>query len=268
MRILFIDKLKGVAIIFVVMGHVAEFGVGVKDTLFNQFYASFHMPLFMFLSGLFAYKSFEHWNMSETILFVKKKFLRVMLPFFTIGGGYMLMFTTDIIKGYTKTCGVYWFFPALFYCMIAGLILGLINHKLNQGRRISADLALAIIMIIVNQVISTNLLGITDLENIPYFKWYTAMFPFFYFGVVCARYKTIANLVSHSERIYTLSLLFYFIAMILGGERKFTGIFSIIVLYQLFMRYDATYLGSFPQLVHIALKSTRFIGFCSLSYHP
>lgn len=87
MRISYVDKLKGFAILFVVMGHVTEYGLGVKNSPFNLFYFSFHMPLFMFLSGLFAFKSFNKWNLSESLLFIRKKTLRILLPFFVVGGG-------------------------------------------------------------------------------------------------------------------------------------------------------------------------------------
>lgn len=49
-RSLFIDRLKRLAIIIVVMGHVSGF-VQQEDGI-NPFIYSFHMPLLIFLSGL------------------------------------------------------------------------------------------------------------------------------------------------------------------------------------------------------------------------
>lgn len=85
-RITFIDSLKGLTILLVVMGHITEKAIGLSDTPFNEFYASFHMPMFIFLSGLFAYKSFSQWNFAEVATFFKKKVLRIIVPFVTIGG--------------------------------------------------------------------------------------------------------------------------------------------------------------------------------------
>lgn len=90
MRIDYIDKLKGFAILFVVMGHVVEKSLTINNTPFNSFYGSFHMPLFMFLSGIFAYKSFKSFNTNEYASFFKKKALRILVPFLTIGGGYFV----------------------------------------------------------------------------------------------------------------------------------------------------------------------------------
>lgn len=54
-RIEYIDTLKGIAIILVVMGHVVQFiwgdRYGSNQIIFIIIY-SFHMPLFFFLSGL------------------------------------------------------------------------------------------------------------------------------------------------------------------------------------------------------------------------
>lgn len=86
-RVSYIDNLKGFAILWVIMGHVAEKSIGLCQTPFNCFYSSFHMPLFMFLSGLFAFKSFNHCSLSEYKVFYKKKLLRIIVPFVVIGGG-------------------------------------------------------------------------------------------------------------------------------------------------------------------------------------
>ncbi len=49
-RVQYIDRLKGLAIILVVMGHI--FGFSQPEDGINTFIYTFHMPLFMFLSGL------------------------------------------------------------------------------------------------------------------------------------------------------------------------------------------------------------------------
>lgn len=48
-RIQFIDRLKGLAIILVVIGHL---GLSQVNEGIVKFIYTFHMPLFMFLSGI------------------------------------------------------------------------------------------------------------------------------------------------------------------------------------------------------------------------
>ena len=74
-RLEYFDKLKGMAILLVVMGHLAEHSINIVGSPFNALYASFHMPLFMFLSGVFAYRSFTSYSAVEVGLWMKKKLI-------------------------------------------------------------------------------------------------------------------------------------------------------------------------------------------------
>lgn len=72
-RIAWIDILKGIGIIFVVLGHVIY-----NDMIFNWIY-SFHMPLFFFAGG-YLYK--KDTNIVQNI---KHKFRSIMIPYFLFG---------------------------------------------------------------------------------------------------------------------------------------------------------------------------------------
>lgn len=57
-RIFYLDSLKGILIILVIVGHVIQYGHGLNydynNDLVFRFIYSFHMPLFFFISGLLA----------------------------------------------------------------------------------------------------------------------------------------------------------------------------------------------------------------------
>lgn len=55
-RIYYLDQLKGLAIILVVVGHVMQFVFGFNQSLLVDFLAIFHMPLFFFISGYLTYR--------------------------------------------------------------------------------------------------------------------------------------------------------------------------------------------------------------------
>ena len=59
-RISYLDALMCLGIILVIEGHVRQLGMGIKvyDTLPGMILYSFNMPLFFFVSGLLAYKSY------------------------------------------------------------------------------------------------------------------------------------------------------------------------------------------------------------------
>lgn len=54
-RINYIDRMKGMAILVVVLAHVFLFSLDMENSLVFRFCASFEMPLFMFVSGFVAY---------------------------------------------------------------------------------------------------------------------------------------------------------------------------------------------------------------------
>ena len=53
-RINYIDRLKGLAILLVVMGHVYVIALDLTDEVVYRVIGSFRMSLFMYLSGLVA----------------------------------------------------------------------------------------------------------------------------------------------------------------------------------------------------------------------
>ena len=73
-RIPYIDALRGFAILLVIAGHVIQTLYGTDGLVFRCIY-SFHMPLFMFLSGFVSYKA-------TTWKSVGKRFLQLIVPFF------------------------------------------------------------------------------------------------------------------------------------------------------------------------------------------
>ena len=87
-RLSFIDSLKGFAIFLVVMGHVIEWqfadheqaihGGSPQVAIWWHFIYSFHMPLFMFLSGFLFPRIFG--SIKEVISFLFRKTYTIILP--------------------------------------------------------------------------------------------------------------------------------------------------------------------------------------------
>lgn len=73
-----IDALKGFAILLVVFGHAIQSNVTFFDeNIFFRIIYSFHMALFMFLSGMVASYSFD----MPVWPYIKKKFMVLVVPF-------------------------------------------------------------------------------------------------------------------------------------------------------------------------------------------
>lgn len=98
-RELYPDTMKGIAIILVVLGHCIQFGSGFninhlffKSPIFVAIY-SFHMPLFMLISGYFFYNSIKKhsWNYN-----IKTRFTRLLIPLFTWNTIYQLILNLNL----------------------------------------------------------------------------------------------------------------------------------------------------------------------------
>ena len=84
----YIDRLKGFAILTVVMGHYVIYVLNQKDVIL-ELIGAFHMPLFMFLSGL-VISEVPKTGKSFT------KIVALLMPFFIIG----FLFTLFIGESY------------------------------------------------------------------------------------------------------------------------------------------------------------------------
>ena len=86
-RIEYIDFLRGIAIISVVMGHIIQYNIQgeAADKCFDFIY-SFHMGFFFFISGCAASLREDRNTWSNVISFVKKKTIQLLMPFFVWGG--------------------------------------------------------------------------------------------------------------------------------------------------------------------------------------
>lgn len=248
-RIEYIDNLKGFAILFVVVGHVLEKSLNIHDMPINTFYSSFHMPLFMFLSGIFAMKGMDCYTISEILRFIKKKTLRLMLPFIIVGGIYSIIHFNSLSPVLLGDSRCFWFLPALYYCMIVELIINIIKSFLPKDTFV-VDL---IIQIIIWAFVSTiYYFG----YNIPYLYRFVVFFPFFLIGHYYAKYLEFRHSIQSSKELLSISILCFFIFLYLqtriGIPFGFTGIFSIIIITHLL--YDK---NCPPQF----LKRVRILGY-------
>lgn len=111
-RIIYIDNLKALAIFTVVIGHVFYFTWNQYcNSIWNHLIVAYNMPLFFFLSGMFAKEgmSFEQ---------IGRKAKQLLIPTVTIGGVYA--FFKDGIHEllFGDSHFGYWFLPTLFIMFI------------------------------------------------------------------------------------------------------------------------------------------------------
>lgn len=175
-RIPYLDNVKGFLIILVVIGHVIQDTIGT-DNIIDTYIMSFHMPLFMAVSGYCSYK--ENLGL-ETI---KKRAVQLLIPFLAWAVVKSVL-VGDI--GYVWTIIMYpdrglWFLQALFFISSIVVIVKKIN---NWG----GYLELFFIWILLSGLCMG--LGVKTF-GLPMIGWHL---PFFTFGFAMKQFEVVDKL--------------------------------------------------------------------------
>lgn len=152
-----IDAIKGILIVLVIFGHSLQYGFGpdflksgdyYDDYLFRIIY-SFHMPLFMFISGYFFYFS----NQKELKKVIYSKIIYIGLPFivYYIILYFVWFYSYQIEIFYLssfigKIKSELWFLSSL---LLNSLIVSLTTHFLKEPYCISILIILGILMLFI-----------------------------------------------------------------------------------------------------------------------
>lgn len=117
-RNIYLDIVKAVTIILVVFGHCIQYGSGseyLSGAFFGNpifiFIYSFHMPLFMLVSGyLFAYSAKQIDEENGWIRLIRKKATQLLVPLLCLGLASLgFALCKLIIKGNTDEINLIWF---------------------------------------------------------------------------------------------------------------------------------------------------------------
>lgn len=115
-RIGYIDIAKCVAIVSVVLGHVLAYDLYGFDTVWKQsllmsFICSYHMPLFMFLSGLVSITAIQKNVVLNDVI---KRVRMLFVPFLVIGSLYSLWRYGNLDFVLSEMKFGYWYLWVLF----------------------------------------------------------------------------------------------------------------------------------------------------------
>lgn len=227
-RLNYIDRLKGFTILFVVMGHLI-----VQRDIIYELISSFHMPLFIFLSGYVA-------SSPSSFSIISGKFRKLMFPFFVVGTCHVLFLKASFIHALLSTYKAgYWYLYVLF-CFYIFLIPFKWN-KVKGFKGIIIDFIIAIIifciLLFLHKVTAPN--PSNDLFSIGQFVQY---WPFFIIGFFCKKYDVVRKLYDYNI-IYGIALVLYltFFIFYINGYAylyKFLAIMAITCLIYLFYSHE------------------------------
>lgn len=145
-RIGYLDELKGLAAFLVVLGHLVTAKQEYRG-IYNFIY-SFHMPLFMFVSGITAALSFRCGKRN----YLARRFLNIMVPYLSwcillpvisslLHGGSVDWQEEFVSMFVTNTA--YWFLPTLYGLIVSYMLFvaieDFIRQKMGKGCEEGSD---------------------------------------------------------------------------------------------------------------------------------
>lgn len=179
-RIQWLDNLKGLLIITVVLGHCIQhtFFDGGENVVFRYIY-SFHMMLFMFVSGYACYRPNVEWKL------VGRRAKQLLIPFLVwslvlcaIRGEFQLF---DMILKPEKS---FWFLWALFFITLFHVLACRMAERLRWKDELTS------------LVFGVLLLGFAAVTHINYFAIQLVAFHFVFYtlGFYCHKYDVIKKI--------------------------------------------------------------------------
>lgn len=191
-RFRYIDRLKGLAILFVILGHYVIYVLHQKDIVL-ELIGSFHMPLFMFLSGLVIAEIPQ-----SSKLF--RKIIALIMPFGAVGFLYTIFIGESYVNFLSSAFKFgYWYLYvlAIFYLLVQ--LLRLTNSGVG---RIVISLLIYVVVHFVNGHIPK------DVNELLSFWVIRQYWPFFIIGYFFRFYSIVKWLKEHNWA-YTVAIPLY-----------------------------------------------------------
>ena len=175
-RLEYIDALRGLAILLVVFMHVPQYGFGQSlGGYYMEMATLLAVPLFFFISGLFAQSSVSP---PISIKKIGKRLHSILLPTFLIGGLYAMLnhiSTMDMLQDKFKAG--YWFTITLFeYFVIVDIIrlMACKNQKLFKVLLIGAcfvcyGLSMPTVQRMYGDMVIAHILGVAQWKYFIFF---------------------------------------------------------------------------------------------------
>ena len=236
-RLHYIDWLKGIAIISVVMGHVIQYDFFTDDcnkSFLYRFIYSIHMPLFVFLSGLVASYKFDSFNICYKKLISKVRLL--LIPVMLIGIPYALWRGFSLYEFITSPMKYgYWYLLTLLELYILLYIIFVVKKitKFKYGDIYLGILIWLILKAVMHITINRDVLNCIQLTQLVVY-W-----PFFFVAALINNYQLYDKLFSNNN-LFTVSLLVFgglfiykeysIVDNLIIYLMQFAGIFCIVYL--------------------------------------
>ena len=245
--------MKGVAIIFVVIGHIFLFTPGASSTQVDTMLSIFHMPVFFFISGFLAYKVLP--DMKSVVKRMWQKGHALLFPYIVFAGLYCLYSGKDYVKLLMRGGAEYWFLWTLFILSVFFILYEQLVGKIrNAYIYVGAGLLPYALLIVVQHrygEVGGGILSINQL--VAYYRIYLV-------GYLCRKYVRLNDFLFENKYVYAVSGIAFFARWFWAGSVNmlisFAGIMgAIIILRSLFVDHAENDSKAMRVLAYLGQKS-------------
>lgn len=205
-RINYIDALRGLSMILVVLAHVYLFmsprhwdGSPLASILM-----SFRMPLFFFVSGFFAYKTINRWTRTVvTDILVRKVRAQVLCAtiFYML---YQYIHHAGLFDFVTHGYGYFWFTIALFQMFVLYVALNLVSRLIGRNIVDASLVVLSVASCVAGLTVFKDGIGVT-------LSWHQIILYFQYFagGILVRRHWGRFERMLSSDAFRTITIVLF-----------------------------------------------------------
>jgi len=216
-RLHYLDRVKGFAILLVVLGHFYLFVLHADDSLVSKFIGSFHMNLFMFVSGYVAF--IGDIGIRPILKKVSKRCVSYVVPMYIFGwilylfGEYICEGVnpmTQFVKSTVLLGNWYWYLKCL-------CVFQLLTFLMHTKKSILFELFIAVALY---TIFFAGWKLFPAASHIFCLEHATCFFPYYILGLLMRKYPA-SFILFRSEAISMLSLAFYILLFFITSDNYF-----------------------------------------------
>jgi len=226
-RLQYLDSMKGLAIIMVIMGHV-ELSILQSTTIVTTVVSYLHIPIFMFISGLLLSRGTIFTKDKNLLSQVSTKFKRLIIPFVSFSFLFAFVFNFSLKDIFFSDYKYgFWFTFTLFFLILIVLLVNKLTQNVNHFIYLFfLYLVFYAFLCFLHfyQIFPTEIDNLLSLSQLVYY------YPVFVFGFLMGKYYAIYSWLFDNVYLAFSSLLIFVFLIFLVWNYKFDNLILLVVL--------------------------------------
>ncbi len=209
-RIQYFDAIRGLAMLFVVMGHISLFSFHKSGCGLLGVVTSLEIPLFFLISGYFTYKPSSFWTFSNISSSIQRKFMALIVPAIIFVMAYTFLQGGVSVENimYDPYKYGYWFTISLFeFFLISIPVLKVVSRSnwLIDSVLAWGGVILVFVGVYLIRIQDTNrLIGLFGLQHLTDYIY-------FLLGILWHKYSDRFNNALRNNLLITLLCVVFFV---------------------------------------------------------